>query len=231
MSLTVQGHELSQVCILEIAGHDGPLGAGPEETPRLAGAAACILGCHTLHSTSGSDVTDTLQQPDPEMLSAAVIGYYQAVQRFLRDVTRVTEHDDGFAALASATECLFWLCSLEEQMRENDPTYLSDADNYGRRLVQGARWARNQATHQLAFIIAQSDGPQYPQSDAAALVEVVWRPANEMPVPKREYQKQREAYDQYLAGRPVRITFDHIKGFFASEQNRAGSLLNRSTMA
>jgi hypothetical protein len=175
-------------------------------------------------------MTDT-PQPDPEMLSAAMIGYYQAVQRFLRDATRVTEHDDGFSALASATECLFWACSLEEQMRDNDPTYLSDADNYGRRLVQGARWARNQATHQLAFVIAHSDGPQYPQSDPATLAEVVWRPADEMPAPNREHRNQREAYDQLLAGRPVRITFDYIKGFFASEQNRPGSLLNRTTQA
>ncbi|MHB9860770.1 hypothetical protein [Streptomyces sp. YIM S03343] len=95
-------------------------------------------------------------QPDPEMLGAAMIGYYQAVQRFLRDATRVTERDDGFAALASATECLFWACSLEEHMRDNDPTYLCGADDYGRRLVQGARWARNQATRQLAFIVAHT---------------------------------------------------------------------------
>ncbi|WP_330346676.1 hypothetical protein OG858_47060 (plasmid) [Streptomyces europaeiscabiei] len=175
-------------------------------------------------------MTDTLQ-PDPEMMGAALIGYYQAVERFLRDATRVTEHDDGFAALASATECLFWACSLEEQLRKNDPTYASNADNYGRRLVQGARWARNQATHQLAFIVAHSDGPQSPQGIPPTQVEVVWRPADEMPAPDQERRNQRAAYEQHLADRPVRVTFDYIKGFFASEQNRPGSLLNRTTQA
>jgi hypothetical protein len=175
-------------------------------------------------------MTDALQ-PDPEMLGAALIGYYQATERFRQDATRVTEHDDGFAALASATECLYWACSLEEQLRKNDPTYESNVDNYGRMLVQGARWARNQATHQLAFIVAHSDGPQYPQPSPATQVEVVWRPADEMPAPDQERRNQREAYDLHLAGRPVRITFDYIKGFFASEQNRPGSLLNRTTQA
>ncbi|WP_328901393.1 hypothetical protein OHR86_17025 [Streptomyces sp. NBC_00441] len=167
-------------------------------------------------------------QPDPEMLGAALIGYYQAAERFGQDATRVTEHDDGFAALASATECLFWACSLEEQLRKNDPTYENNVDDYGRKLVQGARWVRNQATHQLAFVVAHSDGPQYPQPIPATQAEVVWRPADEMPAPDQERRNQRDAYDLYLAGRPVRITFDYIKGFFASEQSRPGSLLNRT---
>lgn len=172
--------------------------------------------------------TDDSFRPDPEMLSSALIGYHRAVERFRHDSARSTGEEDGFGALASATECLFWACSLEEQLRKNDLTYEGDADQYGRKLVQGARWARNQATHQLAFVVAHSDSPQYPQPYPARQFEVVWRAAAEMPAPHEERRNQRAAYDRYLAGQVARTTFDHVAGFFAGEQNRTGSLLNRT---
>lgn len=166
--------------------------------------------------------------PDPEMLGSALLGYHRAVERFKQDAARVTEEEGGLGALASATECLFWACSLEEQLRKNDPTYDHGADQYGRRLVQGARWARNQVTHQLAFVVAHSDGPVHPQPTPVRNAEVVWRPANEMPAPNQERQNQHAAYDQYLSGRSARATFDSIAWFFANEQNRTGSLLNQT---
>ena len=178
-------------------------------------------------------------QPNPEMLGLALLGYHRAVERFRQDSAHVAEEEDGFGALASATECLFWACSLEEQLRKNDPTYEKGADQYGRGLVQGARWARNQATHQLAFVVAHSGDPVYPQPAPLCQpvvrrpirrAEVVWRSADEMPEPGQEHRGQRSAYDQYLSGASARATFDGIASFFASEQNRPGSLLNQTML-
>ncbi|MEU9481180.1 hypothetical protein [Streptomyces sp. NPDC048191] len=168
-------------------------------------------------------------QVDLEMLGSALLGYHRAIARFGQDSARVAEGEDILGALASATECLFWACSLEEQLRKNDPTYEEGTDQYGRSLVQGARWARNQATHQLAFVVSRSGDPVYPQPVPIREAEVVWRRADEMPTAEQERRGQRAAYDQYLSGRSARTTFDSIAGFFASEQNRPGSLLNKMT--
>ncbi|GAA1107775.1 hypothetical protein [Kitasatospora arboriphila] len=154
---------------------------------------------------------------DPDQITTALIGFHRAVLRLQADAAASPQDDDGLTVLASATECLFWACAIEEAARD-DQTYATGADSYGRSLLTGARWARNQATHRLAFVVTKPDDDSQP--------EAVWRPATELPTPDWESPKQRAAYDTHLAGQPVLRTFQHIASFFAHEQNRHGSFLN-----
>ncbi|WP_030273490.1 hypothetical protein [Streptomyces sp. NRRL B-24484] len=159
-------------------------------------------------------MTIPVNQIDPELVSVALTGFHRALIRLRADVAAAPEGDDGLTALTSATECLYWACAIEETARKSDPTFTVHADSYGQALVHGARWARNQSTHQLAFVVAKPSGA------------VTWRPAADLPAPERESGRQRTSYDAHLAGTAVLQTFERIAGFFASEQNRTGSLLN-----
>lgn len=172
---------------------------------------------------------DTRTPADPEMLGAVLLGYHRAVIRFGADLSTLAPGQDGFGALASATEALYWACSLGEQLFHCDPTYKERADGYGRQVILGARWARNRATHELAFVITEAEGCQHPQLDPHARFEVVWRPDDELPAPGRSNPDLQAAYDLLLASKPVRLTWDTLSAFFASEQNRPGSLLSQMT--
>ncbi|MCX4458742.1 hypothetical protein OOK58_43315 [Streptomyces sp. NBC_01728] len=172
---------------------------------------------------------DTRTPADPEMLGAALLGYHRAVIRFGEDLKALTPGQEGFGALTSATEALYWACSLGEQLFHCDPTYKEQADGYGQKMILGARWARNRATHELAFVVTEAEGRQYPQPDPQTGFEVVWRPDDQLPSPGKSNADQQTAYDLYFASKPVRRTWGAISQFFASEQNRPGSLLSQMT--
>ncbi|MFI6056275.1 hypothetical protein ACIBCO_40220 [Streptomyces violascens] len=172
---------------------------------------------------------DTRTPADPEMLGAALLGYHRAVIRFGEDLKALRPGQEGFGALTSATEALYWACSLGEQLFHCDPTCEAQADGYGQKMILGARWARNRATHELAFVVTEMEGCQHPQPDPHARFEVVWRPDDQLPSPGKSNTDQQTAYDLHFAGKPVRLTWHALAGFFASEQNRPGSLLSRMT--
>ncbi|MEU2248520.1 hypothetical protein [Streptomyces sp. NPDC019224] len=166
---------------------------------------------------------------DPEMLGAALLGYHRAIIRFDEDLKALAPGQEGFGALTSATEALYWACSLGEQLFHCDPTYKDQADGYGQKMILGARWARNRATHELAFVVTEAEGRQYPQPDPQTGFEVVWRPDDQLPSPGKHNADQQTAYDLHFTGKPVRLTWDALSQFFASEQNRPGSLLSQTT--
>ncbi|MFI5763892.1 hypothetical protein ACIA8F_23505 [Streptomyces sp. NPDC051563] len=165
-------------------------------------------------------MSDQHEIADLMPLSVAYIGYARAVIRLRLAVEGARPEEDGIVVLATATEALFWACAVAENLDHDDPTY-DQADKYGKSVVQGARWARNQATHQLAFVVADAGGN--------GLSRVVWRPVDQLPEERQERAAQRKQYRANLEGKPILDTFATISGFFASEQLRVGSLLQRAT--
>ncbi|MGO9177910.1 MAG: hypothetical protein ACLQBX_15340 [Candidatus Limnocylindrales bacterium] len=104
---------------------------------------------------------------------------------------------------AEIGEVLFWLCALSEANGRRDP------------LLSGVAWARNRIAHG-AIVAAPVTRPSVRQTGLGASLPVpldtgsvpvpaVWLPRSSIPVgpTERFIQYQAEAYDAYLAGRPV----------------------------
>ncbi|MFF3587393.1 hypothetical protein ACFYYI_09545 [Streptomyces sp. NPDC002387] len=157
-----------------------------------------------------------------DMLPIALHGFHLARQRYLNELAAGQPEEQ---LVIAAMEVIYWSCTLDEQLKDRNAWY-RDTQEYGRSVMKGVRYARNQATHQLPVLIERRAGFQAPIVAPFRAEEIVWLPDDQLPEPGQKPGKgQRENYQLHLAGKPVRNTLNDIAAWFAAEQNRAGSLI------
>lgn len=158
---------------------------------------------------------------EPDMLQVALQGFHAARTRYYIQL------DAGHAQeqmIIPTVEVIYWACVLDEQLEDRDAEYKASTA-YGRRIMLGTRFARNRATHQLPMLIERVAGLTAPIRAPLRAEEMTWLPVDKIP-PGRPAPAQERNYVQYLASKPVRHTLDDIAAWFASEQNRSGSLID-----
>ncbi|MFF4009756.1 hypothetical protein [Streptomyces sp. NPDC001717] len=154
----------------------------------------------------------------PDMLQIALQGFHTARVRYYKQL------DGGHPEeqlIVPTIEVIYWACVLDEQLEKRDPTYTQSMD-YGREVMQGARFSRNRATHELLMLIKRTAGLQVPVRVPLRLEEIVWLSVDP---PQGEERTQRWYYVRHLADKPVRHTIDTIAAWFAEVQNRPHSPL------
>jgi hypothetical protein len=154
------------------------------------------------------------------MLPIALHGFHSARVRYY---DQLTEGHPEEHLIIPAVEITYWSCVLDEQLEAADLSY-KDSAEYGRKIMLGTRLARNRATHQLPMLIKKVPGVTPPVRFPLRMEEMVWLPFEALPSGRPAPRQERE-YREHLAGKPVRHTVDAIAAWFASEQNRPGSLL------
>ncbi|KOG73649.1 hypothetical protein ADK77_08270 [Streptomyces antibioticus] len=160
------------------------------------------------------------------MLPVALHAFHLARQRYLRGLRAGLPEEQ---LVIAAMEVTYWACALDEQLKNRDAWYRGCRE-YGRAVMQGVRYARNQATHQLPMLVQRRAGFQAPIVAPFRADEIVWTPLDQLPPPDRTpSREQRDNYHRHLSGRPVRHTIDAVAAWFAAEQNRSGSLIEVSS--
>jgi hypothetical protein len=159
------------------------------------------------------------------MLQLALLGFHGA--RVRHEAVRTDAAPlQTFLPLA---EAVYWARVLDEALAKTWAGYeraLSGAPCA--QLVPGVRYARNVKTHRLAMTLGTVDGVVFPATPPIAMREVVWLPSSELPASDHRgsvAEAQRTAYDNHLAGRPVRHTLDGLARLFAALSNAEGSPL------
>ncbi|MDX3374185.1 hypothetical protein PV390_07160 [Streptomyces sp. ME02-6991-2A] len=157
---------------------------------------------------------------EPSMLQVALSGFHAARVRYFNmlDEGHPEEH-----LIIPAVEATYWACVLDERLEKEDSVYESSQE-YGRGIMLGTRFARNRATHQLPMLIRKIPGIIAPIRAPIRVEEMVWMPVKDLPE-GRPAPRQQTHYEAHLASKPVRHTIDQIADWFASEQNRPGSLM------
>lgn len=126
---------------------------------------------------------------------------------------------DPAALYISATECVYWASTLDEQLRRSWAGY----DAFTSRLpvgglLPGVRYVRNLKTHALPMTLRKVMGKIYPVVYPLAGAEVVWLPLEDLPAPGRTSKytaSQAAAYEERMAGLPTRHTFTQLSEGFA----------------
>jgi hypothetical protein len=138
-------------------------------------------------------------------------GLRDAVARFGAATNGLAERDED-GVMAAVAEAAMWACALDQRWwkrvgyegrREGDPDG---------RLLPGLRWARNQGVHQLVALHRVSDraGMGFPLSFPMSFGwQVTWLSRDQVPEEDRIDERLRAAYDEHLAGRPVRGTLEY----------------------
>jgi hypothetical protein len=124
------------------------------------------------------------------------------------------------AVWASAAECVWWICAIDEQLagmerpavrsaqqRTRGPAseyeQARDADDRGR-CIPGLRWVRDRHSHQLPITSELDDTPFFTPAGGAGVLHIsagfIWRPAEDLPDPEDRHPKRREAYSRHVAG-------------------------------
>lgn len=165
----------------------------------------------------------------PAMLTAALLGFHGAKARHdaalgLGDLPRL---------LIPLTECTYWACVLDEQLRETVGYAKLRDDHHDGRVIAGMRHARNLNTHRLPLTVRrQSGGVSIPMTIPAVFksAEVVWQEFEKLPKVLAPYRNRytlshEAAYEQFLGNQPTRLTLDAAARWFAAEQNRPGTAL------
>jgi hypothetical protein len=158
------------------------------------------------------------------LLTTALLGFHASKIR--HDEARVK--DDLPGLLIPLSECAYWACVLDEQLRSPQYDQRRNADDAGRTLV-GLRYARDLSTHQLPLVVERIEGARFPIMFPLVFFEITWQRAAELPTSTRDgpwKRLQRENYVNLLEGHPTRLTIHTVAEWFAREQNTAGSPLN-----
>jgi hypothetical protein len=138
-----------------------------------------------------------------------------------------------------------WACALDEQFRKTDTNYVArrSADDEGR-LLAGLRFVRDRHMHQVAITSAVQAVVTYPDysggipptiTPAMTSVRVYWLPVGEIREPtdwrRNEdwYRNRRDAYQEHLEGRDVRMTLLAALRFLSCEVEARG--IERSVVA
>ncbi len=116
---------------------------------------------------------------------------------------------DGHSLLlawASAAECVWWICALDEQLHELHKTAYEvarRADSDGK-YVDGLRWVRDRHTHQLP-ITSELDRTPFLGGKSGRDFYIspgfIWLPVDQVPDdPKNRRPDLREVYAELIAG-------------------------------
>ncbi len=144
----------------------------------------------------------------------------------------VRTNADPMTAFAPISEAIYWAVVLDEQLRAWNGYEVALSELPGRPLLSGLRYVRNLLTHQLPLTLTQRDGRSYPRVYPLVFREVVWLASSELPAPEKTHKhtaQQRQAYDDYLASRPVRHTLTDLSALFATLQAYPGSPMGSAT--
>lgn len=161
------------------------------------------------------EVATTEEAQTPEMLPIAWQGYEDARKRHEQDAIRTGA--DPKRAYSSAVESVYWAALIDEQLRTWVDYEQVKRGVPGGQLLPGVRYARNLQTHQLPLTLRQTNGAIFPIRFPTVFREVVWHNADALPEPdktNRHTAGQRAAFQQYMAGKPTRHTFDDVARFF-----------------
>ena len=107
---------------------------------------------------------------------------------------------------------MFWVCALDERLKDADPGYKTrrDADEH-RQLLLALRFTRDRHTHQMAITTTLEIAFER-SSDADGRADLMkvgnrWRPLDALPKAtgghqnRRDYPDQEAAYKKHLEGR------------------------------
>lgn len=157
------------------------------------------------------------------MLQVALAGFDGAHERH-SEVRLLAEPLASFVPLA---EAVYWAGIVDEQLRRSWQAYDTVREHLpGGCALPGVRYARNLKTHQLPLTLTTVDGAAFPVVLPMVFREVVWLPADALPLPDKPSKhtpRQRASYEEHLAGRPVRHTLDSLREFFDALRREVGS--------
>jgi hypothetical protein len=150
------------------------------------------------------------------MLQLALLGFHGALLRF-RAAAIQNHAEHGFLA---ATECLWWACTLDEQLMaksrgnpDGDWYEAAREKHYDGQILRGLRYARNRTTHALPMTLEDSPGEPWPA--------LLWQPLDGLPEPPETNPDAVGAkrYAEQMASNEVRPTLERAARWFAALQN------------
>jgi hypothetical protein len=159
------------------------------------------------------------------MLETAILGFHQARVRFLRHGAEAVAE----SVFVPLSEAMWWAVSVHEGFIEvGGQDYRRMRDEFGGRVLRGAKFARNRLGHQRALAVERVDGIILPAAPPFRMFEFVWRPAAELPPPDRLIPTELACYENYLAGKPARQTLDSCAAWLEHCRNALSSTLGIS---
>lgn len=171
---------------------------------------------------------------DREALKAALLALGLALNRH----SAAQDAKDALGSYASATEAVWWICAVDEQLNEPDGT--RPGTSYGRareaskegRCISGLRWIRDRNTHQLPFTTGTDDRTFFDPRPGgvvhiASSATAVWRRTDRVRVdstrkPSKRDVAQRQAYDSYVAERYGLAPLEEAQRWLENWARKAG---------
>lgn len=132
---------------------------------------------------------------------------------------------DVCTSFIAASEALMWVMVLDERFKPFGP-YVQNRVNheYGRG-IPGMRYIWSLLKHEdLDDFVHVTEGAAFPIRFPAPFFELTWKPLAELPrMPAKERSTEQESnYEQYVAGKAIRMTLGGAIDFIRKEAVRLG---------
>jgi len=130
---------------------------------------------------------------------------------------------DVCTSFIATCEALMWVMVLDDRFNRFGPYINNRAKHEYGRGIPGMRHIWNLLKHtDLDDLVDVSDGAAWPIQWPITFFELTWKPLAELPIKSDAKKSQTSNYDQYLAGKPIRLTLGGAIDFIRREAVRLG---------